>query len=82
MDFVNVLFKYVEKGVEKMKSNRPGASGAVSPHHQDIIFSASTSRLERRLEQCETRMENMFNELKNQQDAMQSKLQSLINHRL
>ena len=81
MDCINVLINIVEKGMEKLKINKTSAPGAITPIiHQNKTFKNSATILEKRLEQCESRIEAIANELKNQMNAVNSQLQT-INHR-
>ena len=81
MDCINVLINMVEKGMEKLKINKTSAPGAITPIiHHSKTFKNSATILEIRLEQCESRIEAIANELKNQMNAVNSQLQT-INHR-
>ena len=81
MDCINVLINMVQKGMEKLKINKTSAPEAIIPIiHQSKTFKNSATILEIRLEQCESRIETIANELKNQLNAVNLQLQT-INHR-
>ena len=91
MDCIGVFMNVIEKGIDKLKDGRSCAPATIcSTIHQCKAFTNSTKKrprrlgnrtMEIRLEHCESRIETIFNELKCQQDALKSKLETLMNQR-
>ena len=77
MDCVNLLFKLVEVGVERInKKWFNNGQGQVSPViNQELNI--TTYKMER-LEHFEHRVETILKELKTQQDTMQAQLQTML----